>query len=90
MDKEFARKRQELALQHKTAKAELDKSNKKLKNQAKSLSKKEQKDVNKKISANELELKSKQKLEIEKLEAEYSINTSKTVPETNDSVINFD
>lgn len=88
MEKEFARKRQELALKHKAAKAELDKSNKKLKQQAKSLSKKEQKDINKKIAASELELKAEQKSDVEKLEAEFSIE--KCQPDEKVDALNFD
>jgi hypothetical protein len=87
MEKEFAKKRQELAILHKSAKNELDKSNKKLKQQAKSSSKKEQKDVNKQIAASELELKSRNKSEIEELESKYAIRPK---PSVETSVLDFD
>jgi len=87
MEKEFAKKRQELALLHKSAKNDLDKSNKKLKQQAKSSSKKEQKDVNKQIAASELDLKSRQKSEIQDLESKYSVEAK---PAVETSVLNFD
>jgi len=87
MEKEFAKKRQELALIHKSAKTDLDKSNKKLKQQAKSSSKKEQKEVNKQIAASELELKSRQKLEIEDLEKKYSFDVK---PAIETPVLDFD
>ena len=87
MEKEFAKKRQELALVHKSAKSDLDKSNKKLKQQAKSSCKKEQKDVNKQIAASELDLKSRQKSEIEDLESKYSV---KVKPPIETSGLDFD
>jgi len=80
---EFARKRQELSLAHKSAKSDLDKANKKLKQSSKTLTKKEQKVVNKQILESEQSLKAQQKQEVADLESRYNLSENNTKVEDN-------